>query len=73
MKLLSLASAQFGPAVLIGPAAIERAIRYPPSDRNYLIFAPKGIASTTPDPFNDWRGGGDVTNLSPFWEGKARK
>ena len=25
-----------------------------------------------PDPFNDW-GGGDVTNLSPFWEGTARK
>ena len=24
------------------------------------------------DPFNDW-GGGDVTNMSPFWEGTARK
>ena len=26
------------------------------------------------EPFNDWGGGGgDVTNLSPFWEGTARK
>ena len=26
------------------------------------------------DPFNDWGGGGgDVTNLSPFWEKTARK
>ena len=23
--------------------------------------------------FNDWGGGGDVTYLSPFWEGTARK
>ena len=23
--------------------------------------------------FNDWGGGGDVTHLSPFWEGTARK
>ena len=26
----------------------------------------------TQDKFNDW-GGGDVTYLSPFWEGTARK
>ena len=25
------------------------------------------------EPFNDWRGDGDVTNLSPFWEETARK
>ena len=25
------------------------------------------------DPFNDWGGGGGVTNLSPFWEETARK
>ena len=25
------------------------------------------------DQFNDWGGGGDVTYLSPFWEGTARK
>ena len=23
--------------------------------------------------FNDWGGGGDVTNLSPFWKGTARR
>ena len=23
--------------------------------------------------FNGWGGGGDVTNLSPFWKGMARK
>ena len=25
------------------------------------------------DPFNHWGEGGDVTNLSPFWEETARK
>ena len=25
------------------------------------------------EPFNDWGGGVDVSNLSPFWEGTARK
>ena len=25
------------------------------------------------DPFNEWGGGGDVTNVSPFWKGTARK
>ena len=25
------------------------------------------------DPFNDWGGGGDVINLTPFWEETVRK
>ena len=31
-----------------------------------------GVCVGVVDQFNDW-GGGDVTYLSPFWEGTARK
>ena len=35
--------------------------------------AERGTKRMPSEPFNDWGGGGDVTNLSPFWEGTARK
>ena len=33
----------------------------------------RGVQEMGAESFNNWEGGGDVTNLSPFWEGMGRK